>query len=142
MAIRSRERGQRVDRRLLARLIRRRAGRSSNRTASNRGGGTSELISSSGLMTGSRSTRWITDTRTHPRAVRQAAGAPWYGWGVLPDTTDPSAAVGNPPAVAAAQDPAMLTRWPDGSDDDAVDDALADLYAWPDDLGHRWSGRT
>ena len=54
---------------------------------------------------------------------------------MLPDTTDPSPAVANPPAVAAAQDPAMLTRWPDGSDDDAVDDALADHYSWPDDLG-------
>jgi riboflavin biosynthesis pyrimidine reductase len=53
---------------------------------------------------------------------------------VLPDTTDPSSAAGNPPAVPAADDPAVLTRWPDAADDDDIDDALADYYGWPDDL--------
>ena len=54
---------------------------------------------------------------------------------MLPDTTDPSPAVGKPPAVTAAQNPAVLTRWPDATDDDDVDDELATLYGWPDDLG-------
>jgi len=54
---------------------------------------------------------------------------------VLPDTTDPSPAVGKPPAVTAAQNPAVLTRWPDATDDDDVDDELAALYGWPADLG-------
>ena len=54
---------------------------------------------------------------------------------MLPDTTDPSPAVGKPPAVTAAQNPAVLTRWPDATDDDDVDDELAALYGWPADLG-------
>ena len=60
------------------------------------------MISSSGLMTGSRSTSLITDTRVHSRRETTATvRTSWYGWGVLPDTT-PSGRRGRlPPAVSA-----------------------------------------
>lgn len=54
---------------------------------------------------------------------------------MLPDTTPPIGAVGNPPAPAPSPHPSVVvTCWPDAADPNDVDDALAARYAWPDAL--------